>query len=157
MYSDTTGIGFAVRADLRRLYPANAKTPTCCPSDDNLTKVTNSVTSARSLWWHVGPYFWPADLTRTANPIVSLSGIDGHAQEWSTVYLLVCDPPILPEEDPVHVGRRLGQHTEKESPHSAAVVSRLWYYLSFPGIHLLDISLGKGAWCSATRRFLFCF
>ena len=64
-------IGPAVRADFRRLYPANAKTPTCCPSDDdNRTKVTNSVTSARSLWWHVGPYFWPADLTRTANPIV---------------------------------------------------------------------------------------
>ena len=62
-------IGPAVRADFRRLYPANAKTPTCCPSDDNRTKVTNSVTSARSLWWHVGPYFWPADLTRTANPI----------------------------------------------------------------------------------------
>ena len=62
-------IGAAVRADFRRLYPANAKTPTCCPSDDNRTKVTNSVTSARSLWWHVGPYFWPADLTRTANPI----------------------------------------------------------------------------------------
>ena len=61
-------IGPAVRADFRRLYPANAKTPTCCPSDDNRTKVTNSVTSARSLWWHVGPYFWPADLTRTANP-----------------------------------------------------------------------------------------
>ena len=62
-------LGPAVRADFRRLYPANAKTPTCCPSDDNRTKVTNSVTSARSLWWHVGPYFWPADLTRTANPI----------------------------------------------------------------------------------------
>ena len=62
-------IGSAVRADFRRLYPANAKTPTCCPSDDNRTKVTNSVTSARSLWWHVGRYFWPADLTRTANPI----------------------------------------------------------------------------------------
>ena len=62
-------IGSAVRADFRRLYPANAKTPTCCPSDDNRTKVTNPVTSARSLWWHVGPYFWPADLTRTANPI----------------------------------------------------------------------------------------
>ena len=67
-------IGPAVRADFRRLYPANAKTPTCCPSDDNRTKVTNSVTSARSLWWHVGPYFWPADLTRTANPnIVSIN------------------------------------------------------------------------------------
>ena len=65
-------IGPAVRADFRRLYPANAKTPTCCPSDDNRTKVTNSVTSARSLWWHVGPYFWPADLTRTANPILNL-------------------------------------------------------------------------------------
>ena len=38
-------------------------------NDDNRTKVTNSVTSARSLWWHVGPYFWSADLTRTANPI----------------------------------------------------------------------------------------
>ena len=63
-------IGPAARADFRRLYPANAKIPTCCPSDDNRTKVTNSVTSARSLWWHVGPYFWPADLTRTANPIV---------------------------------------------------------------------------------------
>ena len=62
-------IGPAVGADFRRLYPANAKTSTCCPSDDNRTKVTNSVTSARSLWWHVGPYFWPADLTRTANPI----------------------------------------------------------------------------------------
>ena len=46
-------IGPAVRADFRRLYLANAKTPTCCPSDDNRTKVTNSVTSARSLWWHV--------------------------------------------------------------------------------------------------------
>ena len=65
----TTLIGFAVRADFRRLYPANAKTPTCCSSDDNRTKVTNSVTSARSLWWHVGPCFWSADLTRTANPI----------------------------------------------------------------------------------------
>ena len=63
-------IGPAVRADFRRLYPANAKTPMCCPSDDNRTKVTNSVTSARSLWWHVGLYFWPADLTRTANPII---------------------------------------------------------------------------------------
>ena len=62
-------IGPAVRTDFRRLYPANAKMPTCCPSDDNRTKVTNSVTLARSLWWHVGPYFWPADLTRTANPI----------------------------------------------------------------------------------------
>ena len=69
----TKGIGPAVRADFRRLYPANAKTATCCPSDDNRTKVTNSVTSARSLWWHVGPYFWPADLTRTANPIVQPS------------------------------------------------------------------------------------
>ena len=58
-------IGPAARADFRRLYPANAKTSTCCPSDDNRTKVTNSVTSAPSLWWHVGPYFWPADLTRT--------------------------------------------------------------------------------------------
>ena len=67
---NTTLIGPAVRADFRRLYPANAKTPTCCPSDDNRTKVTNSVTSARSLWWHAGPYFWPADLTRTANPIL---------------------------------------------------------------------------------------
>ena len=65
-------IGPAVRADFRRLYPANAKTPMCCPSDDNRTKVTNSVTSARSLWWHVGPYFWHVDLTRTANPIVGL-------------------------------------------------------------------------------------
>ena len=65
-------IGPAVRADFRRLYPANAKTATCCPSDDHRTKVTNSVTSARSLWWHVGPYFWPADLTRTANPILSI-------------------------------------------------------------------------------------
>ena len=37
-------IGPAVRADFRRLYPANAKTSTCCPSDDNRTKVTNSVT-----------------------------------------------------------------------------------------------------------------
>ena len=67
----TNAIGPAARADFRRLYPANAKTPTCCPSDDKRTKVTNSVTSARSLWWHVGPYFWPADLTRTANPISS--------------------------------------------------------------------------------------
>ena len=65
-------IGPAVRADFRRLYPANAKTPTCCPSDDNRTKVTNSVTSARSLWWHAGPYFWTADLTRTANPVSSM-------------------------------------------------------------------------------------
>ena len=40
-----------------------------CASDDNRTKVTNSMTSAPSLWWHVGPYFWPSDLTRTANPI----------------------------------------------------------------------------------------
>ena len=72
-------IGPAVRADFRRLYPANAKTPTCCPSDDNRTKVTNSVTSARSLWWHVGPYFWPADLTRTANPIVVLHSHNTHA------------------------------------------------------------------------------
>ena len=63
-------IGPAVRADFQHLYPANAKTPTCCPSDDNRTEVTNSVTSALSLWWHVGPYFWPADLTRTANPII---------------------------------------------------------------------------------------
>ena len=62
-------IGLAVRADFRRLYPANAKTPTCCPSDDNRTKVTHSVTSAQSLWWHIGPYFWPADLTQMANPI----------------------------------------------------------------------------------------
>ena len=68
-YSERRGrIGFAVREDFRPLYPASAKTPTCCPSDDNRTKVTNSVTLARSLWWHVGPYFWPADLTRTANP-----------------------------------------------------------------------------------------
>ena len=63
-------IGPAVREDFRCLYPANAKMPTCCPSDDNRTKVTNSVTSAQSLWWHVGPYFWPTDLTRTANPII---------------------------------------------------------------------------------------
>ena len=70
-------IGPAVRADFRRLYPANAKTPTCCPSDDNRTEVTNSVTSARSLWWHVGPYFWPADLTRTANPIVTVADCAG--------------------------------------------------------------------------------
>ena len=67
-------IGPAVRADFRRLYPANAKTSTYCSSDDNRTKVTNSVTSARSLWWHVGPYFWPADLTRTANPINAYGG-----------------------------------------------------------------------------------
>ena len=53
-----TNIGSAVRAHFRRLYPANANTPTCCPSDDNRTKVTNSVTSARSLWWHVGPRIW---------------------------------------------------------------------------------------------------
>ena len=75
------GIGSAVRADFRRLYPANAKTPTCCPSDDNRTKVTNSVTSARSLWWHVGPYFWPADLTRTANAIT---------YSWSSSFLQFC-------------------------------------------------------------------
>ena len=75
-------IGPAVRADFRRLYPANAKTPTCCPSDDNRTKVTNSVTSARSLWWHVGPYFWPADLTRTANPIwIKLFSYGPHDKE----------------------------------------------------------------------------
>ena len=73
-------IGPAVRADFRRLYRANAKTPTCCPSDDNRTKVTNSVTSARSLWWHVGPYFWPADLTRTANPIIPRQF--GSAPSW---------------------------------------------------------------------------
>ena len=54
--------------------PELAAWPTCCPSDDNRTKVTNSVTSARSLWWHVGPYFWPADLTRTANPINPVPG-----------------------------------------------------------------------------------
>ena len=76
-------IGPAVRADFRRLYPANAKTSTCCPSDDNRTKVTNSVTSARSLWWHVGPYFWSADLTRTANPIGSiLSYMTGEIIHW---------------------------------------------------------------------------
>ena len=69
VYCYKAAIGPSARAYFRRLYPANAKTPTCCPSDDNRTKVTNSVTSARSLWWHVGPYFWPADLTRTANPI----------------------------------------------------------------------------------------
>ena len=62
-------IGPAVRGDYRRLYPANAKTPTRCPSDDNRTKVTNSVTSAPSLWWHAGPYFWPADLTRRRTPL----------------------------------------------------------------------------------------
>ena len=74
VHSERRGrIGPAVRADFRRLYPANAKTPTCCPSDDNRTKVTISVTSARSLWWDVGPYFWPADLTRTANPIATAS------------------------------------------------------------------------------------
>ena len=66
-------IGPAVRADFRRLYPANAKTPTCCPSDDNRTKVTNSVTSARSLWWHVGPCFWPADLTRDGEPHLQIA------------------------------------------------------------------------------------
>ena len=66
-------IGPAVRADFRQLYPANAKMSTCCPSDDNRTKVTNSVTSAPFLWWHVGPYFWPADLTQTANPISLVS------------------------------------------------------------------------------------
>ena len=76
---DVTLIGPAVRADFRRLYPANAKTPTCCPSDDNRTKVTNSVTSAPSLWWHVGPYFWPADLTRTANPIYCIQRLDSHS------------------------------------------------------------------------------
>ena len=70
-FTNKLAIGPTVRADFRRLYPANAKTPTCCPSDDHRTKVTNFVTSARSLWWHIGPYFWPADLTRTANPIVS--------------------------------------------------------------------------------------
>ena len=69
---DNVSIGLAARADFRRLYPANVQMPTCCPSDDNRTKVTNSVTSARPLWWHVGPYFWPADLTRTANPIYTL-------------------------------------------------------------------------------------
>ena len=79
-------IGPAVRADFRRLYPTNAKTPTC-PSDDNRTKVTNSVTSARSLWWHVGPYFWPADLTRTANPIV-LGHVFGILHNLSAPYLL---------------------------------------------------------------------
>ena len=70
----TKKTGFAIRADFQRLYSANAKTSTCCPSDDNRTKVTNSVTSARSLWWHVGPYFWPADLTRTANPFFFFLG-----------------------------------------------------------------------------------
>ena len=62
-------IGPVIRADFRCLYPANAKMPMCCPSD-NRTKVTNSVTSARSFWWHVGPYFWPTDLMQTANPII---------------------------------------------------------------------------------------
>ena len=52
-------IGFAARADFRRLYPANAKTPTCCPSDDNRTKVTNSVTSARSLGGTLARIFGP--------------------------------------------------------------------------------------------------
>ena len=79
--------GFAVRADFRRLYPANAKTQTCCPSDDNRTKVTNSVTSARSLWWHVGPYFWPADLTRTANPTA-----DG---SWSGIWVVRKPPHVM--------------------------------------------------------------
>ena len=90
-------IGFAVRADFRRLYPANAKTPTCCPSDDNRTKVTNSVTSARSLWWHVGPYFWPTDLTRTANPIGSSEIRQRRFHELTTstsVWLLVKLPTV---------------------------------------------------------------
>ena len=86
-------IGPAVRADFRRLYPANAKTPTCCPSDDNRTKVPNPVTSGRSLWWHVGPYFWPADLTRTANPIRSVyytqQGDNGLKMSQSAT----CTPP----------------------------------------------------------------
>ena len=51
--------GPPVRADFRRLYPANAKTPTCCPSDDNRTKVTNSVTSARSLGGTLARIFGP--------------------------------------------------------------------------------------------------
>ena len=34
------------------------------------------MTSARSLWWHVAPYFWPADLTRTANPILSQVSVE---------------------------------------------------------------------------------
>ena len=91
----TVTIGFAVRADFRRLYPANAKTPTCCPSDDNRTKVTNPVTSARTLWWHVGPYFWPADLTLTANPIAPRwkhlwhqPGITGGTLAWFGPYLI---------------------------------------------------------------------
>ena len=79
-------IGPAVRVDFRRLYPANAKTPTCCPSDDNRTKVTNSVTSARSLWWHVGPYFWPADLTRTANPICTCVSPSWRQMRCGTCY-----------------------------------------------------------------------
>ena len=62
------GIGFSVRADFRCLYPANTKTPTCCPSDDNRTKVTNSVTSARSLWWHVGLIFGPRIWCRRRTP-----------------------------------------------------------------------------------------
>ena len=59
------------RSGFPTFISCHAKTPTCCPSDDNRTKVTNSVTSALSLWWQVGPYFWPADLTRTANPIAT--------------------------------------------------------------------------------------
>ena len=41
------------------------------------------MTSARSLWWHVGPYFWPADLTRTANPIgiKALQAVELDSQE----------------------------------------------------------------------------
>ena len=51
--------GPAVRADFRRLYPANAKTPTCCPSDDNRTKVTNCDVSTVPLVAR-----WPVFLAR---------------------------------------------------------------------------------------------
>ena len=59
-------------------------------------------------------------------------------------FVLVCDPPILPKEDSVHVDGRLGQHTEKRTTASAVVVFSFWNHIPSAGSHLLDISLGKG-------------
>ena len=47
------GIGLAVRADFRRLYPANAKTPTCCPSDDQGDKLCDVSTVPLVARWPV--------------------------------------------------------------------------------------------------------
>ena len=123
-------IGPAVRADFRRLYPANAKTPTCCPSDDNRTKVTNSVTSARSLWWHVGPYFWPADLTRTANPIDSL---DSSRIKDQPELLQSCDSRVksLLHSTAMHVLRTLSWLPQMKSSFYVYDISSMYIFPSF--------------------------